>query len=77
MKKKILVVDIGGSNVKLMISAEEKRRKFPSGNKLQPNDAIKQIKEVAADWGYEAISVGFPSSVHEGRILKDPKNLGL
>ena len=77
MKKKILVVDIGGSNVKLMISAEEKRRKFPSGNKLQPNDAIKQIKEVAGDWDYEAISVGFPSAVHEGRILKDPKNLGL
>jgi predicted NBD/HSP70 family sugar kinase len=76
MTKKILVVDIGGSNVKLMISAEEKRRKFPSGRKLGSKETIAQIKEVTADWEYDAISVGFPSAVHEGQILKDPKNLG-
>jgi polyphosphate glucokinase len=76
MKKKILVVDIGGSNVKLMISAEEKRRKFPSGPKLGPRETIAQIKEIAAEWEYDAVSVGFPSAVHEGTILKDPKNLG-
>ena len=76
MKKKILVVDIGGSNVKLMISAEEKRRKFPSGRKLGPNETVAQIKEIAADWDYDAISVGFPSAVGEGEILKEPKNLG-
>ncbi len=76
MKQKILVVDIGGSNVKLMISAEEKRRKFSSGPKLGPNETIEQIKEVAAEWEYDAISVGFPSPVRENEILKDPKNLG-
>jgi len=76
MKKKILVVDIGGSNVKLMISAEEKRRKFPSGRKLGPNEIVAQIKEIAADWDYDAISVGFPSAVNAGEILKEPKNLG-
>ena len=76
MNKKILVVDVGGSNVKLMISAEEKRRKFPSGLKLAPDEAIAQIKEMAGDWDYEAISVGFPSAVRDGAILKNPKNLG-
>lgn len=76
MKKKILVVDIGGSNVKLMISAEEKRRKFASGPKLAPEETIEQIKEVAGDWEYDAVSVGFPSAVREGTILKNPKNLG-
>ena len=76
MKKKILVVDIGGSNVKLMISAEEKRRKFASGSKLAPNETIEQIKETAADWDYDAISVGFPSPVRENVIVNDPKNLG-
>lgn len=76
MPKKILVVDIGGSNVKLMISAEEKRRKFPSGPKLAPAEAIAGIKEAAGDWEFDAISVGFPSAVREGAILKEPKNLG-
>jgi polyphosphate glucokinase len=76
MTKKILVVDIGGSNVKLMISAEEKRRKFPSGPKLAPAETIAQLKETAADWEYDAVSVGFPSPVHDNVILKNPKNLG-
>ncbi len=76
MKKKILVVDIGGSNVKLMISAEEKRRKFPSGPKLAPAETIAGIKEQTRDWEYDAVAIGFPSAVREGRILKEPKNLG-
>lgn len=77
MKKKILVVDIGGSNVKLMISADEKRRKFPSGPKLGPEETIKGIKEVAADWEYDAVSVGFPAPVRDGVLVTDkPKHLG-
>ncbi len=77
MKKKILVVDIGGSNVKLMISAEEKRRKFPSGPKLAPGETIAGIKEHTSDWDYDAVSVGFPAPVRDGKIVGDkPKHLG-
>ena len=74
--KKILVIDVGGSNVKMMISQEEKRRKFPSGPKLGPAEAVEQIKEAAHDWEFEAISIGFPAPVREGKILHDPKHLG-
>ncbi len=74
--RSILVVDIGGSAVKLMISAEGKRRKFPSGPKLRPNDAIAQIRELTRDWNYDAISIGFPAPVRDGKIVQDPKNLG-
>lgn len=76
MKKKILVVDIGGSHVKLMISAEGKRRKFPSGKELAPDETIAQIRQTTADWHYDAVSVGFPSAMRDGAILKEPKNLG-
>lgn len=72
--KNILVVDIGGTNVKMMISREE-RRKFPSGTKLSPETLVARIKELASDWEYEAIALGFPSPVANGRVLKDPKNL--
>jgi polyphosphate glucokinase len=77
MKKKILVVDIGGSNVKLMISEEEKRRRFPSGPKLSPKETIAGIKEQTGDWDYDAISLGFPAPVRDGKIVGDkPKHLG-
>jgi hypothetical protein len=74
--KKILVIDVGGSNVKMMISAEEKRRKFPSGPKLGPNEAVAQIKEATNDWSFDAVALGFPAPVRDGKILNDPKHLG-
>lgn len=74
--KKILVIDVGGSNVKMMISPEEKRRKFPSGPKLGPEEAVAQIKETTSDWSFEAVAIGFPAPVRAGKIVTDPKHLG-
>ncbi len=74
--KKILVVDVGGSNVKLMISNRIKRRKFASGPRLTPAQAVAQIKAATADWDYEAVAIGFPAPVREGKIAKNPKHLG-
>jgi hypothetical protein len=72
--KKILVIDIGGTHVKLMISRTEKR-KFDSGMKLSPRQLISQVKKTAEGWKYDAISIGFPAPVQKGRIMKDPKHL--
>ena len=75
MKKKILVIDIGGSNVKLMISRTEKL-KFTSGSRLTPREMVAQVKPLVSDWKFDAISMGFPSPVRDGRILSEPKHLG-
>jgi hypothetical protein len=75
MKKKILVIDVGGTHVKLMISPMEKR-KFKSGPQLTPRDMVAQIRPLVGDWKFDAISMGFPSPVHDGRILSEPKHLG-
>jgi hypothetical protein len=74
--KRILVIDIGGSNVKLMISSRTKRRKFPSGKRLTPQQFIKKTKEAAGDWKFDAVALGFPAPVINGRIAAEPKNLG-
>ncbi len=74
--KKVLVIDVGGSNVKMMISARAKRRKFESGPRLTPAQAVVQIKKATADWDYEAIAIGFPAPVRDGKIVKNPKHLG-
>jgi polyphosphate glucokinase len=76
MNKKILVIDIGGSSVKLMLSKSKVWRAFPSGPKMRPSEAVRQIKELAAECKPNAISIGFPAPVRNGRILKDPTHLG-
>jgi hypothetical protein len=75
MRRRILVIDIGGSNVKLMVSRREKR-KFKSGPKLTPREMIAQIRPLVSDWKFNAISIGFPSPVRDGRIMGEPKHLG-
>jgi len=75
MKKKILVIDVGGTHVKLMISRAQKR-KFKSGPKMTPREMVAQVQEEVDGWKYDAISVGFPSPVRDGRILAEPKHLG-
>lgn len=74
MKKEVLVVDIGGTHVKLMISANE-RRKFDSGTTLSPRALVAQIRRTAEDWKYDAVSLGFPSVVKKGKIVKEAKHL--
>src|SRR5436190_7527159 len=73
--KKVLVVDIGGTNVKAMFSREE-RRKFTSGPGLTPRQLHSILDGKLDDWKYDVVSVGFPAPVRNGRILCDPKNLG-
>ncbi len=75
MDRKILVIDIGGSNVKLMISRSG-RRKFKSGPQLTPRAMVAQIEPLVSDWKFDAISMGFPSPVRDGQIVGEPKHLG-
>jgi polyphosphate glucokinase len=75
VKKRILVIDIGGTHVKVMIS-RTKRGKFKSGPKLTPRELVAEVKEEIEDWKFDAVSIGFPAPVRDGRILNEPKHLG-
>lgn len=74
-KKKVLVIDIGGTQVKLMISRGE-RRKFASGPHMTPRQLVAKVKRTVIGWSFDAVSIGFPSPVRHGHILKNPKHLG-
>jgi polyphosphate glucokinase len=73
--QKILVIDIGGTNVKVLVSGESEVRKFPSGPELSPERMIEGVRELAKDWQYDAISIGYPGPVLADRVLLEPKNL--
>lgn len=75
--KNILVVDVGGTNVKILASEQTEPRKFPSGRKMTPERMVAGVKELAADWKYEVVSIGYPGRVSKGRIVAEPHNLAL
>jgi predicted NBD/HSP70 family sugar kinase len=74
-QNKILVIDIGGTRVKLMMSRKEKR-KFDSGPRMGPKQLMAGIKQSIGDWKFDAVSIGFPTPVRKGRIMNEPKHLG-
>jgi hypothetical protein len=73
---KVLVVDIGGSNVKMLASGQTVPRKFPSGPEMTPARMVAGVKKLAADWDYDAVSIGIPGPVLLGQLILDPANLG-
>jgi polyphosphate glucokinase len=72
----VLVVDVGGTNVKLLASGQREPRKIPSGPSLTPRGMVPRIKEAVADWSYDVVSIGVPTPVIHGRPLHEPHNLG-
>ncbi len=73
---KVLVVDIGGNNVKVLTSGQTDRLKFPSGLTLTPRRMVAKVQELAADWEYDVVSIGYPGQVVEDRAITEPRNLG-
>lgn len=73
---KILVIDIGGSNIKILATGQPERIKIPSGNNFSPEEMVPLIKENASGWKYDVVSIGFPGIVRNNKIITEPVNLG-
>ena len=73
---KILVIDIGGTNVKVLATGQKERRRFPSGPKLTPRRMVAGVKKLVADWKYDVVSIGYPGRVDGNKLLSEPHNLG-
>jgi polyphosphate glucokinase len=71
----VLVVDVGGTHVKILASGQEERREFPSGSALTAEQMVRGVKELAGDWKYDAVSIGYPGPVLHGRPVLEPHNL--
>jgi predicted NBD/HSP70 family sugar kinase len=73
---KVLVIDIGGTNVKVLATGQNERRRFPSGPNMTPQRMVAGVKKVVMDWKYDVVSIGYPGRVRNNRPLADPRNLG-
>jgi len=72
----ILVIDVGGTHVKILVSDQENPRRFPSGPDLTAAAMVAGVKELARDWQYQAVSIGYPGPVLMNRPISEPHNLG-
>ncbi len=73
---KVLVVDIGGSNVKIRATGQTERRKIPSGSDMTPERMVQSVQEMASGWEYDVISIGYPGPIRDGQPVENPQNVG-
>ena len=56
--RKVLVVDVGGTHVKMLLEGQKEVRKFDSGPKLTAEATIKGVRAATKDWHYDCVSIG-------------------
>jgi predicted NBD/HSP70 family sugar kinase len=71
----VLAIDIGGTNIKILATGQKDPRRFPSSKQMTPEAFVSGVKDLVKDWKYEAVSIGYPGIVKEGRIITEPHNL--
>jgi polyphosphate glucokinase len=75
MATKVLVVDVGGTHVKILSTGQEAPRKIVSGPRLTPQRMVSGVKKLARGWTYDVVSMGYPGVVLRGRPIVEPHNL--
>jgi len=72
----VLVIDVGGTNVKILATGQTEPRRFSSGPTLTAKQMVAGVKKLARGWKYDAVSIGYPGMVVRNRLLAEPWNLG-
>lgn len=72
----VLVVDVGGSYVKVLATGQETPRKFPSGPRLTAQEMVSGVTKAASGWVYDVVTIGYPGLVRGGKPVREPLNLG-
>jgi polyphosphate glucokinase len=73
---RILVIDVGGTHVKMLATGHKRRVELVSGPKMTPSRMVAAVRFATAGWKYDAVSMGYPGPVAHGRPLNEPHNLG-
>ncbi len=72
----VLVIDIGGTHVKVLATDQNSHREFDSGLALTPKRMVSGVRKLVADWRYDVVSIGYPGPVLRNRPVSEPWNLG-
>jgi polyphosphate glucokinase len=72
----VLVIDVGGTHVKILATGQSDKREFASGPKMTAEQMVSGVRRLADGWSYDVVSIGYPGPVLHNRPVADPKNLG-
>jgi polyphosphate glucokinase len=75
-RMRILVIDVGGTHVKVLATGHNERVKISSGPKMTPTKMVAAVRAATRDWKYDAVSIGYPGPVVRGRPIIEPVHLG-
>ena len=75
-RMKILVIDVGGTHIKLRATSHKREIKIPSGPKMTARKMVAAVRKLIVGWQYEAITIGYPGAVLHGHIVGEPHHLG-
>ncbi|MGE5243414.1 MAG: ROK family protein [Betaproteobacteria bacterium] len=73
---KVLVVDVGGTHVKVLATGRRTPIKISSGPDLTAAKMVRAVRKAAAGWSYDVVSIGYPGPVLHGKPVSEPHNLG-
>jgi polyphosphate glucokinase len=73
----VLVVDVGGTHVKVLATGQQDPRKFVSGPALTAKQMVSSVRKITGDWSYDVVSIGYPGPVLQGHPIAEPHNLGI
>ena len=72
---KVLVIDVGGSHVKVLATGHRHAIKIPSGPTMTPQQMVRDVRKAVADWSYDVVAIGYPGAVLRGKPVSEPRNL--
>jgi polyphosphate glucokinase len=72
----ILVIDVGGTHVKILASGEKVKREIDSGPTMTARQMVSSVKKLADGWEYDLVSIGYPGPVVHDLPMAEPHNLG-
>jgi predicted NBD/HSP70 family sugar kinase len=73
---KILVVDVGGSKIKVAATGRDGPVKFRSGKRLTASGMVSKLMQLTKGWRYDVVSFGYPGRVGRKGPVEEPGNLG-
>src|SRR5262249_25723215 len=76
MKRRVLVLDVGGTHVKALATGARTARRIDSGPDMTPRRMVREIERLCADWTFDVVSIGYPGPVRDGRPATEPPHLG-
>src|SRR5580698_1907441 len=72
--KNVLVIDVGGTHVKVGASDQKDIVKIESGLTMTPAQMVAAVKKATAGWKYDAVAIGYPGPVLHGHPVAEPHN---